>query len=314
MEKFKFLPKSKINQLPKRPGVYLFKKDARLLYVGKAVNLKARVKNHQKLLGLAEQLAYVETKSEIDALILEARLIKKLQPKYNVQWRDDKNYFYIGISQETFPRIFITHQCSENSSRYIGPFVNGRTLKQALTELRKYSPFRTCKTLPRKPCLWYHLARCPAPCLLKSRRIEAYDVSNIQGKEATGSMVTFINGRPDKNLYRRFKIKTVGQPNDTAMLKEVLQRRLKHKEWGLPDLILIDGGKAQLNTALSTTKIPVAALAKRKNELYLKGLKKPVLLNNMPREIFNAILQLRDEAHRFAHKYHSRLRTKSLLD
>jgi excinuclease ABC subunit C len=156
----------------------------------------------------------------------------------------------------------------------------------------------------------------------KIERIEAYDVSNIQGKEAAGSMVTFINGRPAKNFYRRFKIKTPhqgpgGGPNDIAMLKEVLWRRFKHPEWPEPDLILIDGGKAQLNAVvkiknqhpvLIKSRPGVIALAKKKNELFIEGKKKPVLLKNLPREIFNLILQLRDEAHRFARKYHLKLR------
>jgi len=360
MEKFKWLTRAKISQLPKTSGVYAFKKDTRLLYIGKAKNLRERVKQHDELLGLAEQLGYIKTGSEIEALLLEAKLIKKHQPKYNVAWRDDKNYFYVGITKEEFPRIFITHQASEGSegkdenkvliahqpksqntkykiqnTDFVGPFVDGKTLKQALKELRKRSPFRTCKTLPKKPCLWFHLNRCLAPCLLRSQRIEAYDISDIQGQLATGSMVTFINSKPNKNFYRRFKIKITGKANDTAMLKEVLQRRLKHPEWGWPDLILIDGGKAQLNAAISITKIPVMALAKKRNsspttfhgnnqakrtsqkvvgdKLYMKGQKNTVLLKNLPREIFNLILQLRDEAHRFAKKYHHILRVKELI-
>jgi excinuclease ABC subunit C len=139
-------------------------------------------------------------------------------------------------------------------------------------------------------------------------------VSNIQGKDATGSMVTFINGKADKNFYRRFKIRFSNKPDDTAMLKQALLRRFNHPEWGLPDLILIDGGKAQLNTTLSITKIPAIALAKRRNELYMKNLKKPILLKDLPREVFNLILQLRDEAHRFARKYHHKLREISTFD
>jgi len=319
MEKFKFLPKDKISQLPKTAGIYAFEKNKKIIYIGKAKNLRERAKNHADLLALAKQVGYIKTDSENAALILEAKLIKKHRPKHNVVWRDDKNYFYVGITQEEFPRVFITHQPKTDRGEtltkieYVGPFVDGKSLKQALKELRKHSPFRTCKTLPKKPCLWFHLGKCPAPCLLRSRRIEAYDISNIQGQQATGSMVTFIDGKPDKNLYRRFKIKMANKPNDTAMIKEVLQRRLKHEEWGWPDLILIDGGKGQLNAALSTTKIPVMALAKKRNELYMKGRKKPVSLKNLPREIFNLILQLRDEAHRFARSYHLKLRKKALL-
>ena len=274
--KFKYLPKDKMSQLPKTAGIYVFKKDREFLYIGKAANIRERVKNHFQqpayrdnfFINQVLRIGYVKTNSEIKALILETELIKKYQPKYNIVWRDDKNYFYIGITKEPFPRVFITHQPKKKPNlqvpifNFIGPFVSGRKLKQALKELRKVYPFRTCKTLPKKPCLWYYLGQCPAPCLFKSRRIEAYDISNIQGKDATGSMVTFIKGKPDKNFYRRFKIKSSNGPNDIAMLKQVLSRRLNHPEWGLPDLILIDGGKAQLNAALSLTKIPVIALAK----------------------------------------------------
>jgi excinuclease ABC subunit C len=156
----------------------------------------------------------------------------------------------------------------------------------------------------------------------KISKIEAYDVSNIQGKIATGSMVTFINGKPDKNFYRRFKIKIEEKPNDIAMLKEVLSRRFNHPEWPYPDLVLLDGGRAQLNAALEvlnqhksakSASISVLALAKRKNELFIEGQKNPILLKNLPREIFNLILQLRDEAHRFAISYHKKLREKDLF-
>ncbi len=455
--KFKFIGKNKVFSLPKTPGVYAFagKKGTEVFYIGKAANLRERVKNHfqQKafqenlFINHTEKVGYTKTGSEIEALILEAQLIKKYQPKYNVMWRDDKNYFYVAVTQEKFPTVFITHQPAKIFAKqkfrragpkidYIGPFVEGNALKQTLNVLRRIFPYRTCKPYSGRPCLWYQLGRCPGPCLLNSKltkelpglektikkesqrnaknlkkvleggknqvlkalkeemktaskirnfekaakirdqirslerilehskifdwpgnidarkrrspfsgvnfnwketeknlrkvlnvkdlkrvkqikRIEAYDVSNIQGQNATGSMVTFIKGVADKNFYRRFKIRIEGKPNDTAMIKEILTRRFRHHEWGRPDLILIDGGKAQLNAAVSSIKqqatsikIPVVALAKRKNELYMEGRPKPVLLENLSRDIFNLILQLRDEAHRFAVSYHRKLREK----
>ena len=132
-------------------------------------------------------------------------------------------------------------------------------------------------------------------------------------------MVTFINGRPAKNFYRKFKIKISGKPNDVAMIKEILSRRLRHAEWPYPDLILIDGGKAHLNAASKCLKwnfkhiIKVMAIAKKENKLYVEGRTKPILLKGLPREMFNLILQLRDEAHRFAISYHRKLRKKRLL-
>ncbi len=464
MIKFKFINKDNFSRLPKSCGVYVFKKGRQILYIGKAADIKERVKNHlpersegwrrtnvlrpqqtafrdNLFINQATKIGYFKTDSEIEALILEANLIKKYQPKYNVMWRDDKNYFYVGMTKEDFPRVFITHQPLRQAqgkplrqglrvslSRtpqgkpklridYVGPFVEGRALKQALNTLRRVFPYRTCKHYVGKPCLWYQLGRCPGPCLLGSKlaneipkleeaikkesqrnaknlkkileggksqvlkslktemkkvsktkdfekaatvrdqiralervlsharlletiepekndwdktekelkiilnlkkgisRIEAYDVSNIQGQQATGSMVTFINGQSDKNFYRRFKIKIAGKPNDIAMLKEVLTRRVQHPEWEWPDLILVDGGIAQLNIAQLTINnyqltIPIMALAKKENKLYIEGKKKPVLLKKLPREIFNLILQLRDEAHRFALSYHRKLREK----
>jgi len=427
---FRFLKNGEIAQLPEAPGVYAFKKGAKLLYIGKAANIRERVKSHFQqpsykdylFLEKVKKIGYIKTKSEIEALILEANLIKKYQPKYNVVWRDDKNYFFVGITKEDFPRIFITHQPTKDA-RYVGPFVDGKALKETLKILRKVFPYRTCKNLPKDLCLWYHLGRCPAPCLLKAKlakeigleekiekecqkntknifeilkgrkiqvlkdlkkemkeavksenferaakirdqiealekvlaharilepqlpqadwqriqeilkgilkinkgggwvasRIEAYDVSNIQGNLATGSMVTFINGIPDKNFYRKFKIKITGKPNDIAMLKEILNRRFKHPEWPFPDLILIDGGRAQLNVGLrcltpGIKRLEIIALAKRKNELFIRGQEKPILLKSLPREIFNLILQLRDEAHRFAISYHKKLRELALFE
>jgi excinuclease ABC subunit C len=432
MESFKFLKKEAVKRLPKSPGVYAFKKGTKrgarlrregggvgVLYIGKASDIRERVKNHFQqpayrdnlFINLVKKVGYLETNSEIEALLLEANLIKKYQPKYNVVWRDDKNYFFIGITKEDFPRVFVTHQTRSEIGNwelgidYIGPFVEGRALKKTLRFLRKVFPYYTTKKHPKVPCPYCHLSLCPGPNpdlkeyrknirnlikVLKGKRqsvlknlkkemqkasdqkgferaakirdqikalesvmanvriievpreikenwtktqkilkkiikreedisrIEAYDVSNIRGKDAAGAMVTFLNGQPEKNFYRKFRIKISGKPNDIAMLKECLIRRFKHLEWGRPDLILIDGGKAQLNVARQYLKwrfeqVGVIALAKKKNELFIGGQKKPILLKALPREIFNLILQLRDEAHRFAITYHKKLRKIDLI-
>jgi excinuclease ABC subunit C len=150
-------------------------------------------------------------------------------------------------------------------------------------------------------------------------KIECYDISNIQGKFATGSMVVFVNGAPDKSQYKKFRIRMKNEPNDIAMLKEVLTRRLAHPEWGYPDVMLIDGGIAQLNIAIKTKYAVVAAknikiisIAKGKRELLIEGTTK-IHLKNLPQEIYNLIVALDDEAHRFAISYHKKLRKKALL-
>lgn len=148
------------------------------------------------------------------------------------------------------------------------------------------------------------------------KRIECYDISNIYGKNATGSMVVFENGRSAKHLNRRFRIKLSAKPNDYLMLKEVLSRRFKNN-WALPDLIIIDGGKGQLSSALLVTsqykiQAKVIAIAKRFEEIYTPGQKEPIVLGreNQARLL---VQQIRDEAHRFAITYHRFLRSKNLL-
>jgi len=161
------------------------------------------------------------------------------------------------------------------------------------------------------------------------QRMEAYDISNIQGKAAVGSMVVFEQGKPKPAHYRRFKIKTVTGANDYAMLQEVLQRRFKRgaqssNGWTtMPDLILIDGGKGQLNAARTIMKeagaeaIPLASLAKENEEIFIPGRGKPIVLpRNSPG--LQLLQRMRDEAHRFAISYfrtrHKREAFTSVLD
>jgi excinuclease ABC subunit C len=156
------------------------------------------------------------------------------------------------------------------------------------------------------------------------RRIECYDVSDIQGAVAVGSMVVLENGLPRPAHYRRFRIKAVSGINDCAMLQEVLRRRFKRAvagegSWGImPDLILIDGGKGQLNAALEVKKelgldsLCLASLAKENEEVFLPDADKPVdLARDSP--ALHLLQRARDEAHRFAISYHHRLRGKQLF-
>ena len=148
------------------------------------------------------------------------------------------------------------------------------------------------------------------------KKIECYDISNIMGKEATGSMVVFVDGEPDKSQYRQFKIKTVQKISDYEMLAEILKRRFKHHEWPEPNLVIIDGGVGQLNIArkiiLEKTNfnIPIISIAKgpkRKRDLLFFAGKKILQDKKL-------IQRIRDEAHRFAIKYHRLLRSKKLFE
>jgi len=407
--------KQKIKKLPQKPGVYLFKDvNGRIIYIGKAANIKKRVQTHfaetgnffsSQFAGKVADIDYIKTANENEALLLENELIKKYQPRFNIQWRDDKSYFWVRFTNDEWPRVIIVHrnkiirhsERSEESptnvgrhkagdssvfdlrmtDKFIGPFVSGRELRRVLSALRKISPFRTCKNPYNKPCLQWHLGLCPAhstPLLPEQARrarrrldpstsaaygglrsgnklknyinslnslsqilrlyagepirIEAYDISNIQGDYATGSLIVFYGNRPQKNGYRKFRIKTVRGANDVAMIREILKRRFTHKEWPYPNLILIDGGIAQLNAANDIfTKVferssknfskyasdnlpPVIALAKREEEIYTEYSDKTLHLRKLPESLKLIFKAVRDEAHRFAIFYHRYLHSQ----
>jgi len=154
------------------------------------------------------------------------------------------------------------------------------------------------------------------------RRIEAFDISNIQGVNAVGSMVVFENGQPKKSDYRKFTIRAEQRPDDFAMLAEMLGRRLRHPDWPRPDLIILDGGKGQLSTVLTATREllnrpPFVALAKREEELFLPNQPMPVLLPRGSAGLF-LVQRIRDEAHRFAITFfrgkHRKTAKQSALD
>lgn len=400
-----------IKTFPLTSGVYLMKNArGRVIYVGKAVSLRKRVqsyfrrkKHNNKTDALIENIAsidIIETDSEAEALILEASLIKKYTPKFNIELRDDKTYPYIEITRHDFPLVKVVRPSEFNEkSTYYGPYTKPALIREALIIIRKIFHFRTCEPFPDKECLDFHIGLCQAPCIGRvskkdyrkniryvklilegkrdqlyrklhramegfarekqfeqaaavrdqlqaigalysgtkdinyfkeaeqlqralglprpPRRIECFDISNIMGNQAVGSMVSFFNGKPDKNNYRRFKIKEVKGIDDFQMIAEVVRRRyrrLKNESRSYPDLILIDGGKGQLAAAVKELKaleveIPVASLAKREEEIFLPGKRQALRLSK--RSLGLKLLQrLRDEAHRFAVTYHRTLRGK----
>ena len=160
-----------------------------------------------------------------------------------------------------------------------------------------------------------HLGRLP-------QRIECVDISNISGQQAVGSLVCFVGGQPEKKLYRHYKIKTVEGPNDYAMMAEVLKRRFDPaKDPALPDLLLLDGGKGQLNMARQvmedlalTGRFDLAGIAKERQEegekLFRPGRKNPILLDRHS-QLLLYLMRIRDESHRFGITFHRKLRHKA---
>src|SRR5574341_1087913 len=171
-----------LKSLPTKPGVYLYKSAAgKVIYVGKAVNLRARVRSyfHQstqqapKIRRLVDEIADIEfivAESELEALLLENTLIKKHQPRYNVRLKDDKRYPYIKVHwQDPFPRVTTTRYILDDGARYFGPYTAAAAAYQTLDLVRKIFPYLTCtRTITGKDeraCLYYHIGRCAAPCI-----------------------------------------------------------------------------------------------------------------------------------------------------
>ncbi len=428
-----------INAVPHSPGVYRFF-DARggLLYIGKAQNLNARLKSYvrvhalpapkQRMMERAHSVKVEIRESEIDALIREASLIKTHRPPFNVLMRDDKNYTYVAITKEEFPRVFVTHQPIDTQkkttrtngvkiknvpSELIGPFTDGLAIRTAVRMLRRVFPYCTCTPHKRhaRLCINAQIGKCPGICcmsmtsitaaqkhayqkhigriravllgkhrvlratlarnmkhasdvrayerarelrdkihgldrifahknyvqrdtmtdrakalrvlmeLLKLKeppiRIEGFDISNIQGTHPVGSMVVFIDGRPEKSEYRKFAIKTVPQANDPAMIKEMLTRRLNHLDWPRPDVLLIDGGITQLGAATAAARetgatMPIISIAKKEEKLFREGTL-PKKLSEISPDLLRLLQHIRDESHRFAISYHRAKRSKNLI-
>jgi len=544
----------KLESLPQKPGVYQFKNaEGKVLYVGKAQNLRSRVRQYfQKsrsadsrldaLVPKIRDLDLIVTDSEVEALILEANLIKKLKPRYNVLLKDDKSYPYIVITDEPFPRVFVTRRIFKDGSKYFGPYADVKTMRHALKTVRDIFMIRSCnydltdETVSKKKykvCLDYHIKKCEGPCeglvtrehyrsmidqvakilrgkteevmrslrsemeksseglrfedaarirdrlkaievynerqkvvdakaedrdiiaiaargddaaavifkvregkvlgsrhfylnnaedkkeeellealmeryylesddippqillpavvesesLIRSwlaaragfevsmdvpkagdkakliamvrnnaqyllddlevqrlkrgetfphavgalqkdlriesppRRIECFDISNTQGTDSVASLVVFVDGKPKKSEYRKFKIKTVEGADDFASMQEVVQRRytrILEEGTPMPDLIMVDGGKGQLSSAreilrkLGLERQPIIGLAKRLEEVYVPAQSDPLSIPKTSAGL-KLLQQIRNEAHRFAITFHRTLRSQRIL-
>ena len=169
----------KVGHLPTTPGVYLWRdKYQRIIYVGKAINLRNRVRSYVQqdvnrsvkvtaMMRRAWDVETIQTKTEMEALILEATLIKEHHPKYNIMLRDDKTYPYVKVTvQEDYPRLFMTRRLERDGAKYFGPFTDVTAVHHVLRILRSYYPLRTCKSMKvERPCLQYHMHYCEGPCM-----------------------------------------------------------------------------------------------------------------------------------------------------
>ncbi|HWQ43395.1 MAG TPA: excinuclease ABC subunit UvrC [Desulfosporosinus sp.] len=525
------LLRQKLTLLPEKPGVYLMKDtQGQIIYVGKAKLLKNRVRSYftglhdgktGRLVSQIVDFEYIMTESEVEALVLECNLIKKHNPKYNILLRDDKTYPYLMITDELHPRILVTRQVKKGNGKYFGPYPNATAAKEAARLLNRLFPFRKCRQLPTRPCLYYHLEQCLAPCVAnieldeyarmckevstflkgdqseilallngkmqtasealqferakeyrdliedlkrlgekqnitlndftdrdvlgyaittdqmciqvfyirqgkllardsfifpyyeepeeafisfvaqfyierrvwpqeillppieasalaslfpitipqKGRkhdllemamsnaqttlqdqitlevrhqsetqlalgtlgehlnipapnRIEAFDISNTAGTHTVAGMVQFIDGKPQRKGYRKYKIQPMEKSDDTAAMEQVVQRRyarLISENDPLPNLILVDGGKGQIHAALKALKelnltIPVAGMVKNDRHQthgLLDQFGNPVALPKS-HPTFYLLGRIQDEVHRFAITFHRQQRAKNM--
>lgn len=186
----------KLSLLPELPGCYLMKNKAGdVIYVGKAKVLKNRVRSYftgshdAKTTRLVMEIAdfeYIVTSSELESLILEANLIKKYRPRYNVMLRDDKSYPYLHLTKERHPRLEVTRKIKKDGSKYFGPYPNAGAASQAKKLLDRLFPLRKCRNLPKRVCLYYHLGQCLAPC--------EFEVEPSEYEEITQKITKFLNG------------------------------------------------------------------------------------------------------------------------
>jgi len=222
-----------LKYVPEKPGVYLFyDKKNRLLYVGKARNLRDRIKTYMSteqenprlnlMLKRVSNFEFITTSSEPEALLLENNLIKAKKPKFNVRLRDDKKYPYLKITlNEKYPRIFTTRDLKDDGSLLIGPFHSAKALRKALRMTLRIFPIRTCKyKLPSKrrinPCLEYELKRCPAPCVPGWVKPERY-------REVVNKAVEFFMGRTES--VEDFLLKEIEKAKDNLEFEKAVRLR-----------------------------------------------------------------------------------------
>lgn len=186
----------KLSVLPKEPGCYLMKnKNDVIIYVGKAKNLRNRVRSYftgahdEKTMRLVSDIVdfdFVVTDSEVESLLLENTLIKKHQPRYNILLKDDKSYPFIKITKEKHPRLLVTRSVKPSNGIYFGPYPNAHSAHETKRLLDRIYPLRKCDTMPDRLCLYYHIGQCLGPCV--------YEVTRKQNQEMIQGITNFLNG------------------------------------------------------------------------------------------------------------------------
>jgi excinuclease ABC subunit C len=419
--------KKKLNKaIPEASGIYLFKdKDNQVIYIGKAKSLIKRVSSYfqkqtsdwkvQALVQEQEDIDYILTKNETEALLLEAQLIRDHKPKYNVLLTSGNPFLYIVFTKDELVKVEIVRNKEEVKGTYFGPFLQKMQARKAYGYLIRTFRLFLCNKKIDNGCLDYHLEKCAGSCKkdfdasdynfrvslaldalkrtpqefikkikekikeynskfefekakhlseylpnvdiifhsLRTRftetkfeheifaattpttrltqpydeialelkellhlkndpiRIDCFDISHFQSSYLVGSCVRFAFGKPDKNNFRKFNIKTLTEQNDYAALQEIVSRRYRDP-LEIPDLIVIDGGKGQLNAAraMLPPTVEIVSLAKREEIVYSEKLPEGVKLD-VKKPSGKLLIELRDYAHHFAISHHRNKRMKN---
>jgi excinuclease ABC subunit C len=238
-------------KLPSAPGIYkMLNKEGTILYIGKAKDLKKRVKQYfqknyqhstrtKKLLEKADNIEFTTVDSELEAIILETNLIKQVLPKYNILMKDDKNYVYIKITNETFPKIQIVREVKKDHAKYFGPKTAANKVKETFKILKKLFPFRHCnlcidknfkitnKTI-KYPCLDYHIKRCIAPCIGKCTPQEYEQIiKNVENflKGNANQILRDLNQEMKELAQNKQFEKAAKMRDKTEKAKQILERQ-----------------------------------------------------------------------------------------
>lgn len=370
--------KKRLSQTPHQPGVYFWHQGKKILYVGRATDLKNRLSQYflksidrriAEMVSQADRISYIICDSLLEAIVLEAENIKKYWPKYNIVDRDNRSFIYIAIDLKiSFPRPVLIRsndlkKFPSSDYKIFGPYQSYHLISKALQILRRVFPYSMCQPNQDRACFDYQIGLCPGICInlisvgdyrknIKNlilflsgkkekllsklakdnpmqaealrhiqdvsllekepalnqggtKRIEGYDISHYQGKEAYASMVVFENGIKNSQAYRLFKIKEAPAGDDERALLETIVRRFKHQEWTRPDLIMIDGGSPQISflskeLAKLNIELPLVGISKYGGDklVFPKGVKKN--FKDLASILKPTLLQVREEAHRFA--------------
>lgn len=225
MGEFMSIIDEKLKLLPELPGSYqMLDKNNKIIYVGKAKNLKNRVRSYfhgahnaktTKLVSEICDFNYVITKSELEAFVLEINLIKEYNPKYNIMLTDDKTYPYVALTNETHPRLIVTrNKRKKGEAKYFGPYPNVKAARTTVDLLNRLYPLRKCYNIPNKECLYYHMHQCLAPCINKDK---------IDYKEYKNSISSFLNGNCE-DVLKELTIKMT-EASDNMQYEKAIEYR-----------------------------------------------------------------------------------------